>query len=53
MIDVLIINMSLCWSTIITVGPDPFCIVPRYRWNVLWSKRCFGVFWVCWSDWAR
>ena len=29
--DVLIINMSLCWSVIITVGPNRSCVVPRYR----------------------
>jgi len=29
--DVLIINMSLDWSVIITVGPDRSFVVPRYR----------------------
>jgi len=29
--DVLIINMSLGWSVIITVGLDPSCVIPMYK----------------------
>jgi len=29
--DILIINMTLCWSMIIMICPDRSCVVPRYR----------------------